>query len=405
MDAEPARRHVSAGDRHAVVAGAGIGGTAAALLLANAGFTVTLFERVAEPRAVGAGILLQPNGLAVLYGLGLRDALRRRAVESRHVNVADGDGRALLASTVPDFGGGYDHVLVVRRSHLQTVLLDAVAADARITCRFGYDVERAASDGTVTWRRDEGEHGRASGDLVVGADGLHSRVRESGRFDARLTPGIAYVRGLGAPTALDAMTEYWTALGIFGAGPVDGALYFYASTAAPPLADAFARRDLKALQRAWASACPAAGAAFAGVGSFDDLLVNQVTRVDCARWVDGLVVLLGDAAHAMAPNVGQGANSALVDAAVLADALATNDDAAAALDAYETRRRPKVRRVQDAAGMLGRLGELRHPVLRAIRDNVLRLVLGRFGADDSMRAGQQEEPVWLESVARRRCPT
>ena len=395
---------MSAARRHAAVAGAGTGGAAAALLLANAGWDVTLFERVAEPRAVGAGILLQPNGLAVLYGLGLRDALRRRAVESRHVNVADGAGRMLLASTVPDFGGGYDHVLVVRRSHLQSVLLDAVAADARITCRFGCDVERAASDGTVGWRR-ESEHGRTSADLVVGADGLHSRVRESGRFDARLTPGLTYVRGLGPPATLDAMTEYWTALGIFGAGPVDGALYFYASTAASPLADAFERRDLGALQRAWASACPAAGAAFAGVREFDDLLVNQVTRVDCGRWVDGRVVLLGDAAHAMAPNVGQGANSALVDAAVLADVLATDGDVATALAAYETRRRSKVGRVQDVAGLLGRVGELRHPVLRTIRDNVLRLVLGRFGADDSMRAGQQEEPVWLESVARRRCPT
>jgi 2-polyprenyl-6-methoxyphenol hydroxylase-like FAD-dependent oxidoreductase len=395
---------VSAAHRRAVVAGAGIGGAAAALLLANAGWSVTLFERVAEPRAVGAGILLQPNGLAVLYGLGLRDALRSRAVASRHVNVADGDGRTLLASAVPDFGGGYDHVLVVRRSHLHGVLVDAVAADDRITCRFGEEVTRAKSDGTVAWHGDRAM-GMMGVDLVVGADGLHSRVRESGRFDPRLTPGLTYVRGLGAPATLDAMTEYWTALGIFGAGPVDGALYFYASTAAPPLADAFARRDLDALRAAWASACPAAAAAFAGVQSFDDLLVNQVTRVDCARWVDGRVVLLGDAAHAMAPNVGQGANSALVDAAVLADALATTDDMATALDAYQTRRRPKVRRVQDAAGMLGWLGELRHPVLRTIRDNVVRLVLGRFGADDSVRAGQQEEPVWLESVARRRCPT
>ena len=83
----------------------------------------------------------------------------------------------------------------------------------------------------------------------------------------------------------------------------------------------------------------------------------------------------------------------------------TWDDTTAALDAYQTRRRPKVRRVQDAAGMLGRLGEVRNPALRTIRDIAIRLVLGRFGADDSMRAGQQEEPVWLESVARRRRET
>src|SRR6185436_12429384 len=99
-NARSSRHDVTPGERHAV-AGAGIGGAATALLLANAGWRITLFERVVEPRAVGAGILLQPNGLGVLYGLGMREALRRRAVEARHGNVADGSGRVLLATAIP----------------------------------------------------------------------------------------------------------------------------------------------------------------------------------------------------------------------------------------------------------------------------------------------------------------
>ncbi len=387
-------------ERHAVVAGAGIGGAATALLLANAGWRVTLFERVVEPRAVGAGILLQPNGLGVLYGLGMREALRRRAVEARHGNVADGSGRVLLATAIPDFGGGYDHVLILRRSHLHEVLLDAVAAHERIACRFGCEVIAARADGTITTRAD-GTEDTAQADLVVGADGLHSRVRDGGDFGARLTTGITYLRGLGTPTTRDSMTEYWTSLGIFGSGPVDGALYFYASTAAPAVTDALRRRDVEALGAAWSAACPAAGDAFRGV-RFDDLLVNQVTRVDCERWHDGRVVLLGDAAHAMAPNLGQGANSALVDAAVLTDALASAGTLEAALHAYEDRRRRPVRQVQNASALFGRLSEIRGAMLRGIRDNALRLVLGRLGTDQSMRAAQQEEPVWLESIARRR---
>jgi 2-polyprenyl-6-methoxyphenol hydroxylase-like FAD-dependent oxidoreductase len=384
-----------------VVAGAGIGGAATALLLVNAGARVTLVERVAEPRAVGAGILLQPNGLAVLYGLGLRDALRPDAVEARHIDLADGDGRVLLSSDVPDFGGGYDHVPVIRRSALQTTLLDAIARDERIVCRFGWEVTAASADGSVTVQSADGSE-TVRGDLVVGADGLHSRVRDTGDFGARLTPGLPYLRGLGPAASVGTMTEYWTSLGIFGAGPVRDALYFYASAQAPPLAAALERRDLPALRDAWARACTVAGRAFAGVERFDDLLVNRVTRVDCARWHDGRRVLVGDAAHAMAPNVGQGANSALVDAAVLNEMLATHDDRATALAAYEKRRRGAVRRVQDASGMLGRLGEIRAPVLRALRDNGVRLVLGRMGSERSIRAGQQEDPVWLERVAARR---
>ena len=395
---------MTAGDRHAVVAGAGIGGAAAALLLANAGWRVTLFERVAEPRAVGAGILLQPNGLAVLYGLGLRDALRSRAVEARRGHVADATGRVLLTSAIPDFGGGYDHMLVLRRSHLQAVLLDAVAAHERIASRFGCEVVAARPDGAVIWRDGDGEEAIGA-DLVVGADGLHSRVRDGGRFGVRFTPGLMYLRALGAPIAGNLMTEYWTSLGIFGGGPVDGALYFYASIGALPVADALRRRDLGALAAAWGAVCPPAGEAFRGVERFEDLLVNQVMRVDCDRWHDGSIVLLGDAAHAMAPNAGQGANSALVDAAVLVDALAASETIEAALDAYERRRRVPVRRVQDASALLGRLGEVQNPLLRRLRDNAVRLVLGQVGADRSMRASQQEEPTWLEGVARRRTTT
>lgn len=388
-------------DLRVVVAGAGIGGAATALLLARAGARVTLCERVPEPHAVGAGILLQPNGLAVLYGLGLGDALRARAFAARAANVADGAGRVLIASPVPDFGGGYDHMLVVRRSHLQRVLLDAVAADERITCRFGCDVTAAAPDGHVVWRAEGGEES-AEASLVVGADGLHSRVRDGGRFAAVRTRGIVSFRALGAPVTATAMAEYWTALGIFGGGPVDDAFYCYGSAGAPEIADALARRDLGAFRARWAAACPAAGRILEGMASLDDLLVNEATRIDCRRWADGRLVLLGDAAHAMAPNVGQGANSALVDAAVLTDALATSDDLPAALAAYERRRRGPVRRVQDAAGILARLGEMRSAPVRWARDNFLRLVVRRTSAERSVRMGQQEEPVWLEQIARRR---
>ena len=384
-----------------VVAGAGIGGAAVALLLARSGARVTLLERVPEPRAVGAGILLQPNGLAVLYGLGLRDALAAHARVGREIRLADGGGRPLASTPVPDLGGGYDHVLALRRSRLLAALLDAVRAEPAIACRFGCEVTRAEPDGRVTWRGESGEDATQA-DLVVGADGLHSRVRAGGGFDAVLTPGPTYLRGLSRVTQSGPMTEYWTPIGIFGAGAVDDATYFYASTAAPPLADALAHRDLAALRASWERACPAAGAAFGGVDRVDDLLVNQVTRVDCARWHDGCLVLLGDSAHAMAPNLGQGANSALVDGVVLADALANGGGVPSALAAYEARRRPAVRRIQDAAATLARLGEVRPALLRGVRDLAFRLVLSRIGSDGPFRRAQQEAPRWLERTARRR---
>src|SRR6478672_9686361 len=106
----------------AVVVGAGPGGSVAAILLARSGWDVTVLERVAAPAAVGAGILLQPNGLAVLYGLGLRDAIREQAHEIRGAAIRNQRDRVLLQTRVPDLGAGLDHLLALRRAHLATVL-------------------------------------------------------------------------------------------------------------------------------------------------------------------------------------------------------------------------------------------------------------------------------------------
>src|SRR4051794_18833021 len=323
-------------DLRVTVVGAGIGGMTTSLLLARAGAAVVLVERVGEVAAVGAGLLLQANGLAVLGGLGLDEALRADGFLSDGVPVRAADGRVLSSLRVPDFGPGLDRVLAVRRSAVHEVLLAAVHAEPGIELRLGTEV-RAGEP--------------VDGDLVVGADGVSSTVRSGGDFGVRVRrSGAVYLRGL-VPRAGDGFAgEYWTPSGLFGGAPVDaGTQYFYASATAPAVRAAVDARDLPALSRAWAAALPAAAAAFDAVEAFDDLLVNEVVRVDCARWADGRRVLLGDAAHAMAPNAGQGANSALVDAAVLAAELLRAATVHEALAAYTAPRRRPVRRVQDAA--------------------------------------------------------
>jgi 2-polyprenyl-6-methoxyphenol hydroxylase-like FAD-dependent oxidoreductase len=383
------------------VAGAGIGGLPAALLLAGAGAEVTVLERVPEPGAVGAGILLQPNGLAVLYGLGLGDALSRAAFRTGGSGgVADETGRPLVEVELPDFGDGLDHVLALHRAHLHAVLLAAVRDAPRVTLRPGAEVTGAGPGGTVTFSGPEGD-GTLDADLVVGADGVHSVVRRAGGFGAEVKPtGRRYLRVIGPGTGLGIAGERWTRLGLFGGAPVGDDTYVFADISAPPVAAALAARDLDALSNAWGRVLPQAGRALARVASFDDLLINEVTRVDCERWSDGRLVLLGDAAHAMAPNLGQGANSAIVDAAVLTIELARHDSAGAALAAYTARRRPAVRRVQGMADVLARLSAVRNPALRRGRDAVLRLAGKAGGGDGRVRAIQQEDPARLAAAVR-----
>ena len=390
-------------DLHVVVAGAAIGGTATALLLANAGARVTLVEKIPAPTAVGAALLLQPNGLAVLAGLGLSDRLHLSGVELRQATIADTAGRPLLVADIPTYGRGLDHALVIRRSDLLNALLDRVARHPRIALRFGTAITAATPNGHVTLDHD-GRPDTLVADLVVAADGLHSTIRDQGRFGATVRPGIEYVRALGRLHPLVGAIEYWTPLGLFGMAPLRDVTYCYASAGAPPLAAALQARDLDAFRRAWSTVLPIAGELLRDLTSIEQLLINRVERVDCARFVDGRVVLLGDAAHAMAPNLGQGANSALVDAVVLVDAVRRAPDLGSALLTYDMRRRPAVRKIQETADQLARAAELRHPLAQWLRNTGVRIAGRVLNADRAARAAQQEEPAWLFDTARSSTP-
>ena len=377
-----------------VVAGAASGGAAAALLLARAGARVTLLERVERPRAVGAGIGLADNGLAVLESLGLGPALAAVARPVGAARIVDGAGRTIFAPPEPS-----PRVWMVRRSDLQGLLLDAVAAEPRIDLRLGAEVVCATPDGRVSVRAASIDFELAA-DLVVGADGVGSRVREGGRFGARLAPpGIPYLRAL--VTSAPALgEEAWTAAGLFGSFAVADGVYVYASAGSSRAREAIAARDLAALRAAWAVAYPPSAPLLAGVARFEDLAIHPVQRVDCAHWHDGRLVLVGDAAHAMAPNLGQGANSALVDAAVLLDELRRATTLTAGLTAYQERRRPAVHRVAAAAARLGALAEWTQPLAQRLRDRCLMPLAARLARPGDLDRLLQEPRETLLAIGR-----
>lgn len=383
-----------------IVVGGGIGGLTAALCLARAGREVALLEQVARPREVGAGILLMNNGLAVLAGLGLADELVRAGYVVRAVTVHDAAGSLLATIPVPDRGPGLDHALMVRRSTLHQVLLDAAMREPGISVRLGRRVTAAGRDGQVTVAGPDGPE-TAVANLVVGADGVHSAVRRSGDFGVRVHDLAALsIRALvrGEEPMLDGLREYWSPAGVFGGAPMgDGSTYFFTSATKAPLPHAVALGDLGLFRAIWKRALPAAGPVLDRLATFDQLCVTGIVKVDCRRWVDGRLALLGDAAHAMPPNLGQGGSSAILDAAVLALELTAARSIEEGLQQYAARRLPAARAAQTRALRLLKLTEVPRTGVAQVRDLAVRLAMRlpapRGGAGKML----QEEPVALRA--------
>jgi 2-polyprenyl-6-methoxyphenol hydroxylase-like FAD-dependent oxidoreductase len=360
-----------------VVVGGGIGGLAASLVLSRVVSRVTLVERAERPSEVGAALALSPNGMAVLDRLGLLSAVELVGARIDRMDIRSATGRRLLSAGMPDLGAGLDHAIAVHRTDLHRLLLEAVAGVTSIDTRFGWTAVSANPSGAVritstAVNRPESGFDELRADVIVGADGVNSAIRGTGGFVSRVSSGSSYVRTIVSGRASPWFEEYWTRLGSFGQAPLgDDLIYFWAAAHVAGAAEAISRRDLGAFRQEWRRVLPAAADLLERVSSFDDLLVNTVRRVDCRCWFSGRLVLLGDAAHAMPPNLGQGANSALVDGVVLAEELAGAQSVKGALVGYDRRRRPLARRMQQTSEMLQRLCAIERVTVRRLRDAVL----------------------------------
>lgn len=346
----------------AIIAGGGIGGLACALALARGGWQVEVLERAPEFTEVGAGLGVWPNALRALDALGVGEELRRRAMLTGQAGVRDRSGRWLTRTDVASVARRYGPTAIAHRADLLAVLRAAVPPQA---LRSGVTVLGARPDGTVLHTA-----GESAGDLVVGADGLRSTVRAS------LWPGAPPPRYAGytawrlitPPVPVGESAESWGRGERFGYLPLaDGRIYCYAAANAPEGAPGGGLTGLRQRFGGWHDPIPALLAA-ADPGA---VLHHDVYELPpLAAFVSGKAVLAGDAAHAMTPDLGQGACQALEDAVVLARVLATG----AGLAAYDRERRPRTQMIARRAHRFGVVGQLSSPVATGLRNTVLRLL-------------------------------
>ena len=336
------------------IAGGGIGGLAVALALRHRGHTARVFERAPAIREVGAGITISVNAMDALRRLGLERAVYRVGWRLDRADLRSWDGRPLtdLHLAAMEAQAGVPSV-GIHRAALQRLLLDAAGAEVVTGCPVtGFELE---GDGV----RVETTGGLHDADLLVGADGIGSVVRAhlQGDRPARYA-GYTCWRGIAdlgpASVGVHGFFEAWGDGERFGGIPIaaDRFSWYVAADAAAGGSEV----DLAALRRrfsTWAAPVPGLLAATAP----ETILRNDIAdRPFDPRWGTGPVTLVGDAAHAMTPNMGQGASQALEDALVLADRL-ERDDVEPALRAYEVARRTRTRALVAASWHLGRFAQ------------------------------------------------
>ena len=335
----------SAGSRRAEVVGAGIAGLTVAAALAKAGWSVSASEKSDQLREDGSAIFLWENGLRALEEIGAFDEAVADGTQLTFWESVDERFRRLQSDTPT----ARARVFCVRRDSLHRALVNAATAQG-VSIRTGVTAVSATAAGEV--RYADGEI--RSADVVIGADGFESAVRDSlGLTKSKRILSSRARRLLIPRTSEDPDTinvEYWSGsrrLGVTPCGTDKTYVYLFCRV------DDEVGGSVPLNQESWIASFPRVPTVIERVPA--DEPWRSIGEVSCSSWIAGQAVVLGDAAHAMAPNLGQGACAAMQSALQLVEFLKNNRDSDTAFRRWEAARRPTVERVQKASRLYDHL--------------------------------------------------
>ncbi|MFI6576863.1 FAD-dependent monooxygenase [Nocardiopsis sp. NPDC050513] len=352
----------------AVVIGGGIGGLATAQALQARGWAVDVLEE-RDLAPVGAGLAVAPNALRALDTVGLGDAVRERAAIGTG-GIRTWRGRWIMPTDVDEMRRRFgDTIAIVPRAELMEILSGGAVAPAIHTRTRAVLTDAGDRDRPARITADDGREWEA--DLVVAADGIRSHTRETlfpghpGPVHSGFTTWRLITEGVDASVS----AESWGPDGSVGIMPLaDGRVYLYAMSRVPAHTPAGDERAglLRRFGR-WHDPIPQV---------IDRADPGAVLRNDVWHMATplpahhrGRVAVVGDAAHAMTPNLGQGACQAIEDAVVLAHAVGKGDAVPERLPAYTAARLPRTSAIVRRSAAVGRMSLVRNPLGRALRDN------------------------------------
>lgn len=364
-----------------LIIGAGIGGLCTAVALQKQGFPVQVFEKAPQLKGLGAGLILATNAMKALAAIGIADEIQAEGFELGGFSILSEEGKILNAGVAASHVKkryGYASY-AIHRADLQKAFLNLLKPG---TVQTGKSCKRVSqTEEGVVAEFDDGS--TAEGICLIAADGIHSRIRQ------QQLPGVAlrysgYTCWRATVDAGDTGfggnvgSETWGKKGRFGIVPLsNNRIYWFATHNAPENDEKMAEWKVKDLQEN-----------FSGYHEHIRTLLEK-TRDEDLIWNDihdfkpletyafGRVLLLGDAAHATTPNMGQGACMAIEDAAVLMSCLKTEESYVAAFEEFELRRRERNRWVVNTSYRIGAMGQWGNSFLSGFRNRFMRMTPGK----------------------------
>ena len=353
------------------IVGGGIGGLTAALALRRHGFRIQVVEQATEYKPVGAGITIQINAMQALQHIGMAESVAAAGNALQRLVLRFSTGKIIfktdMAPLIEEFGGQF---IGIHRAKLQEALACELSPDE---LKLGFCVQTVTEvdDRLILTAADGAE---ITSDAVIGADGLHSRVRGHlwGEETLRYS-GLTSWRGiLDDPeiTPREEVGEYWGASSIFGYVPLgDGKLYWFTTqrTEAGGRNDGDPRDALLPIFTKWE------GPAKALIEKTEPQAIIRTDIYDRPPrfpWGRGRLTLLGDAAHPMMPNLGQGGCQAIEDGVVLAATLAAAHQVEPAFRDYEKRRHKRTRQIVRSSRMFSSLAHGNNFLMRFVRSRI-----------------------------------
>jgi 2-polyprenyl-6-methoxyphenol hydroxylase-like FAD-dependent oxidoreductase len=369
----------------AIIIGAGIGGLTAALMLEKQGIEAVVYERAQEIRADGAGLSIWANALRVLDELGLADTLRQISSKQGKGGLYDQHGGILTQAENDTSSIDTTLAIILHRVDLHEALLSKLKSPLKLGMELKHYEQH---EGQVQLHFKDGS--TDSADVLIAADGLHSKVR------LQMQPqSLPVYSGYGAWRAVvefdhakigDYWGESWGKGQRMGITPIGNNRIYWFATGNLPAEKRFTGAESKAyLLRQFADWYEPIPELIAST-SAESILYHPIYDIEpLERWLDGHVVLLGDAAHAMTPNMGQGACQAIEDAYALAWALGNCPNIDEALRQYEALRLPRAASIMSRSRQIGKVGQLSNPLLCWLRNNAVKFLPGGM-RDDALNA-------------------